>query len=94
MQEIRPPIVNQQPVVYKLACVMRCIHKTGTDQIVEEHKHFLSSIGKHLRDDHHGIPRDFDKQLFELKNAKHKFDCLLYEMVYIREIKLCLNVQL
>ena len=46
---------------------MRRIHKTGIDQIVEEHKHYPSIIGKHFRDDHHGIPRDFDKQFFELK---------------------------
>lgn len=69
MQEIGPPIVNQH-VVYKFQCsLMRRIHKTGTDQIVDEHKHYSSTIGKQFRDDHHGIPRDFDKQLFELKNA-------------------------
>ena len=60
-------------------------------QRVSEHRH--SAIGKHLQTQH-GNNRTKTDHLFKvLKQCNSKFDCLVYEMLSIKDIKPSLNVQ-
>ena len=52
-----------------------------------------SSIGKHFRDKHRIVPKDLDKQFHVIEKCKTKFDCLVHEMLVIRELSPSLNVQ-
>ncbi|KAK3727763.1 hypothetical protein QZH41_005213 [Actinostola sp. cb2023] len=98
VQEKKPLIINQQRVVYNFKCdscdasyvgyTYRHLHER-----IEEHKGMSSSIGKHYRMDHDIVPRDINNNFKILKKCKTKFDCLLYEMLLIRERRPTLNVQ-
>ena len=55
-------------------------------QRIAEHKH--SAIGKHLKEEH-----KLQDQFTVLKKCCTKFDCLIYEMLFIRNIKPKLNTQ-
>ena len=55
LREAKPPIVNQQCLVYKFQCDLCDAGYVGftrrhLHQRVEEHKNSSSSIGKHFRD--------------------------------------------
>ena len=98
VQEKKRPIVNQQCVVYKFQCDLCDASYVGytlrhLHQCVNEHKNLLSSIGKHYCDKHCIVPKDLDKQFFVSKKCRNKFDCLVYEMLLIRELTPSLNVQ-
>ena len=99
IREKKPSIVNQQRVVYKFSCdlcdtgyyigyTMRHLHER-----VEEHKHKQSSICKHYMSKHGTIPRDLTENITVLRKCKGKFECLLYEMLFIQKEKLPLNIQ-
>ena len=98
LREAKPPIVNQQCLVYKFQCDLcdagyvgftrRHLHKR-----VEEHKNSSSSIGKHFRDKHFLAPKDLTKNFSVLMKCTNKFDCLVYEMFFIHELRPTLNVQ-
>ena len=98
LREAKPPIVNQQCLVYKSQCdqcdagyvvfTRRRLH-----QRVEEHKNSSSSIGKHFRDKHSLAPKDLTKNFNVLMKCTNKFDCLVYEMFFIHELRPTLNVQ-
>ena len=60
---------------------------------VEEHKNSSSSIGKHFRDKHSLAPKDLTKNFSVLMKCTNKFDCLVYEMFFIHELRPTLNVQ-
>ena len=51
-----------------------------------------SSIGKHFRDNHSSTPRDLTTNFTILKKCNSKFDCLIYEMFFINELRPSLNV--
>ena len=53
----------------------------------------LSSIGKHFRSEHSLAPKDLNRDFKILKKCKNKFDCLIYEMFFIHELRPSLNVQ-
>ncbi|XP_078379906.1 uncharacterized protein LOC144662828 [Oculina patagonica] len=98
VQEKKPPIVNQQCVVYRFQCDLCDASYVGytlrhLHQRVDEHKNKTSSIGKHYRDKHCIVPKDLDKQFHVIKKCKNKFDCLVHEMLVIRELSPSLNVQ-
>ena len=38
-------------------------------------------------------PKDLNKNFKTLKKSKNKFDCLIYEMFFIHELRPSLNVQ-
>ena len=89
IREKKPSIVNQQRVVYKFSCdlcdtgyyigyTMRHHHER-----VEEHKHKQSSICKHYMSKHGTIPRDLTENITVSRKCKGKFECLLYEMLFI-----------
>ena len=98
MREEKPPIINQQNVIYKFECgacdacyigyTTRHLH-----QRIEEHKRPSSSIGKHLLFHHNIDTQDLGQQFSILRRCCSKFDCLIFEMLLIREFKPTLNVQ-
>ena len=98
LREAKPPIVNQQFLVYKFQCDLCNAGYVGftrrhLHQRVEEHKNSSSSIGKHFRDKHSLAPKDLTKNFSVLMKCTNKCDCLVYEMFFIHELKPTLNVQ-
>jgi len=92
----KPPIVNNQCVVYKFQCDLCVTDYVGyttrhLHQRIGEHKH--SAIGRHLED--HGLSKSDlkDKQFSILRKCRTKFDCLIFEMLFIKELKPGLNTQ-
>ena len=96
--EKKPSIVNQQRVVYQFKCsfcdenyigfTMRHLHER-----CEEHKFNSSSIKKHFNNQHDCLPDNINQHFTVLRKCKTKQDCLIYEMLYIRELSPSLNVQ-
>ena len=94
--EAKPPLINQQCVVYKFKCDLCDADYVGYTrrhlfQRIDEHKH--SAIGKHLRDSHNQKNKDLTEQFTILKKYREKFECLIYEMLFIQEKKPKLNTQ-
>ena len=60
-------------------------------QRISEHKY--SAIGRHLEE--HGLLKTDldDKQFSVLRKCRSKFDCLIFEMLFIRELNPKLNTQ-
>ena len=86
--------------LYAKMCVRISLHliKNATmwnvvcvEKRIEEHKH--SAIGKHLRDAHNQRNKDLQEQFTILKKCRGKFECLIYEMLFIQEMKPKLNTQ-
>ena len=87
----------------KSVCVEQCVGKGLCDadyvgytrqhlfQRIVEHKH--SAIGKHLRDSHNQENKDHTEHFTILKKCRRKFECLIYEMLFIQEKKPKLNTQ-
>jgi len=99
IKERKPSIIDQQHVVYKkfkcdscnesyIGFTYRHLHKW-----IEEHKGAASSIGKHYRIAHDITPLNIDKNFTILWKCKSRFDCLLVEMLLIREQQPTLNKQ-
>ena len=61
-------------------------------QHVQEHKNSISSIGKHFREKYSLAPGDLAKNFCVLKKCTNKFDCLLYKMLFIQELRPAPNV--
>ena len=55
--------------------------------------HLYASIGCHLRDTPGNIDLLNESQFRMLKKCSMKWDCLIYEMLYIRTIRPNLNTQ-
>ena len=94
-KEKKPPIVDQQRVVYHYKCGLcdanyTCRHLY--DQSVEEHK-TSSSIGNHIKEQHITVPSDIYRDFKILRKCQSKYDCLIYEMLVIKELKPTLNKQ-
>ena len=60
-------------------------------QRVEEHKH--SVIGKHLREVHRLTPDNLIKNFKVLKKCRVELECLIYEMLLIKNKRPKLNTQ-
>ena len=96
VRENKPPLVNQQCVVYNFQCNLcdagyvgyTCRH---LHQRIEEHKG--SAIGNHLKEEHDIAPVDIAQFFKILKKCQSKFDCLIFEMFFIKELKPTLNKQ-
>ena len=58
---------------------------------IEEHKG--SAIRKQVRDQHGRDPSDISLRFKILRKCQTKFDCLIYEMLFIKELKPTLNTQ-
>ena len=96
VKENKPPIVNTQCVVYLFQCDLCDANYVGytarhLHQRITEHRY--SAIGKHLETQHGNNRRKIDHLSKVLRKCKSKFDCLVYEMLYIKDIKPSLNTQ-
>ena len=96
VKENKPPIVNTQCVVYLFQCDLCDANYVGytarhLHQRITEHRY--SAIGKHLETQHGNNRRKIDHLFKVLRKCKSKFDCLVYEMLYIKDIKPSLNTQ-
>ena len=94
--EHKPPIVNQQSVVYYYKCGLCDTDYVGftsrhLHQRVEEHKR--STIGYHVKDDNGGDPDSIGNNFEILKKCQSKLDCLIFEMLFIRKLRPNLNKQ-
>ena len=95
-KERKLPIVNNQCVVYKFQCDLCDTDYVGyttrhLHQRIGEQKH--SAIGRHLED--HCLSKSYlkDKQFSVLRKCRSKFDCLIFETLFIKELKPGLNTQ-
>lgn len=98
VREIKPQIVNQQRVVYQFQCDLCDAGYVGYTRghlhtRVDGHKRKASSIYKHYHEQHSEVPKDLLKRFSILKKCSNKFDCLVNEMLFIRDLKPTLNVQ-
>ena len=59
----------------------------------EEDKFNSSSIKKNFTNKHDFLPDNIIQHFKVLRKCKTKHDCLIYEMLYIRELSPSLNVQ-
>ena len=95
IEKTKPPLVNRQCVVYKFQCYLcdagyvgyTCRH---LDQRIEEHKG--SMIGQHMKEHGEDTAR-VDGCFKVLKKCRSKFECLLFEMLFIRHIRPSMNKQ-
>ena len=90
LKEIKPRIVNQHSVVYcfKLdLCDSTYVGYTTRHlfQRIADPPH--SAIGRHPRDANGNIDLLSECQFRMLKKCNTKWDCLVYEMLYIRTIR-------
>ena len=94
-KEKKPAIVNNQCVVYKFQWDL-CDTDTGTQP--DTCTNALASIntlhiGRHFED--HGLSKSHlkDKKFSVLRKCRSKFDCLIFEVLFIKELKPGLNTQ-
>ncbi|PFX24531.1 Pro-Pol polyprotein [Stylophora pistillata] len=92
VREIKPQIVNLQRVVYRFRCDLCDAGYVGYTR-ADGHKRKASSIYKHYHERHSEVPKDLLKRFSILKECSKKFDCLVNEMLFIRDLKPTLNVQ-
>ena len=89
VKEAKPPIVNEQCVVYNFQCDLCDACYVGYTRghlhnRVKGHEQQSSAIAKHCKNVHATIPQDLLKCFEVLKKRRNKFDCLVYEMLFIR----------
>ena len=98
VKEAKPPIVNEQYVVYNFQCDLCGADYVGytlgnLHNCVKGHKQQSSANAKHYKNVHGTIPQDLLKRFEVLKKRRNKFDFLVYEMLFIRTLTSNLNVQ-
>ena len=95
-RESKPSIVNQGCVFYHFICDL-CdadyVSYTARHlfQRVTEHKN--SAIGNHFHEAHGRRDLLNESHFKILRKCQGKFDCLVFEMLYIKKFKPNLNVQ-
>ena len=95
-KEPKPPIVNQQNIVYFFNCDLCDADYVGftsrhLHQLAEELKR--SVIDNHVREQQGNKPCEIAKNFRVLRKCSNKFDCLIFEMFFIRDLKPKLNKQ-
>ena len=90
-------VIKQQRVVYHYKCGLCDANYVGYTcrhlyQRVEEHKG-SSSIGNHIKEQHGTVLSDIYRDFKILRKCQSKFDCLIYEMLFVKELKPTLNEQ-
>ena len=97
VQEPKPPLINQQCVVYNYICDLCDAEYVGYTsrhlyKRIEEHR--FTAIGKHLQNEHRvDTVGDLTNNFKILKKCQGKFHCLIHEMLWIRKKKPSLNTQ-
>ena len=76
-------------LVYKFKCDLCDAGYVGfrrghLHQRVQEHRNSTSSIGEHFSDKHSLAPRDLKMNFSVLKKSTNKFDCLLFETLFVQ----------
>ena len=97
-RENKPNVVNNQCVVYYFKCGLCDLDYIGyttrhLHQRIEEHKSLSSSVGRHMKTKHDLDKPELKAHFTILKKCKSKFDCLVHEMLLIRERQPSLNKQ-
>ena len=95
-KEIKPSIVNQQFVVYLFSCDLCDADYVGytarhLHQRIAEHK--KSAFGRHFLEAHGNSNLLKENQFTVLRRCQGKFDCLVFEMLFIKNLKPNLNIQ-
>ena len=95
-KEVKPPIINQQCMVYLFSCDLCVTDYVGytarhLHQRIVEHKN--SAIGKHLLEAHGSSCHLNENQFRILHKCHSKLECLVYETLFIKEHNPCLNTQ-
>ena len=98
VKEEKPPIVNEQCVVYNFHSDLCGVGYVGytrshSHNRVKGHNQQSSAIAKHYKNVHGTIPQDPLKRFEVLKKRRNKVDCLVHEMLFIRTLKPNLKVQ-
>ena len=70
-------------------CAMQIVSSLLPDTYINERERRCSAIGRHL-EIYHGNKR---AKINHLKKFRSKFDCLIYEILFIKDIKPSLNTQ-
>ena len=75
-----------------------CTLRFGFKVLIKSISFGNCAIAKHYKNVHWTMPQDLLKRFEVLKKCRNKFDCLVYrgnvsEMLFIRTLKLNLNVQ-
>ena len=96
VKENKPPIVNTQCVVYLFQCDLCDANYVGFTarhlrQRISEHRY--SAIIRHLEAQHGSKGAKTDHLFRVLNKCRSKFDCLVYKMLFIRDINPSLNTQ-
>ena len=97
-REAKPKIIDEQCVVYHFKCGLCEIDYVGFTnrhlyQRINEHNSSRSLIGKHMKLEH-GVPQPSIADNFTvLKKCRNKLDCLIYEMLLIKELRPTFNVK-
>ena len=96
--EPKPNIINQQCVVYEFQCPLCDARYVGYTtrhlfQRIEEHRLQSSSIGKHLKSHHPVETPELTSHFKILKKCRGKLECLIFEMLLIKELNPSLNKQ-
>ena len=76
-REVKPPIVNQQSLVYQFKCDLCDAGYVGytrghLHQHFDEHKNASSSIGKHFRLEHSYVPNDLTRNFNIFKEVQEQ----------------------
>jgi len=92
VREIKPQIVNQQSVVYRFQCDLCDAGYVGYTHghlhtRVDGHRQKASSICKQYHEQHDEVLKGLLKRFSILKKCRKKFDCLVNEMLFIRDLK-------
>ena len=96
VKENKPTIVNTRCVVYLFQCDLCHVNYVGytarhLHQCISEHRY--SAIRKHHETQHGNNRTKTDHLLKVLRKCNSKFDSLVYEKLYIKDIKPFLNLQ-
>ena len=95
-KEIKPSILNKQCVVYHFSCDL-CnadyVRYTARHhrQCIAEHKN--SAIRRHFLEAHGNNNLLKENQFTVLRKCQGKFDCLVFELLFINNLKPNLNIQ-
>ena len=94
--ETKPALVNLQCVVYHFKCDLCDADYVGytcrhLHQRIDEHK--SSVVGEHMVEQHGEDAKNIEKSFKVLRKCRGKHECLLYEMLFTKELKPSLNKQ-
>ena len=93
-KEKKPDLVNQNCIVYVFKCDLCDADYVGMTTRHLHQRIVDSSIGNHFREHHDSLLGLKSSQFYVLKKCSSKFNCLVYEMLFIRKLKPSLNVQI